>query len=282
MTSQPSIIDPNDPESVQKAIQENISLRTVAKKIQSDFDTQLSQNKELTDLVNTLKEKIKESETSLKNFQLAFRDLQIEYEANKKFVNNFNNIKNAKEQEIKDLNQDLKMVQDENAQLQSQMKLARNQIDHEGQDICTLKQKSDLNEKRAETLTEKLAKKNEEIQEMNEKYNTAQMRYFTINQEYESLKQSTAREISLLQTNLKSSQQQNKVIIKLKLEAEQQLKNLQANGGGGNSEKLLAQISELKNLIQGLEHSNSIMAQDKFGKNSQAFNQYMQNYFSTK
>jgi hypothetical protein len=42
----------------------------------------------------------------------------------------------------------------------------------------------------------------------------------------------------LLQTNLKSSQQQNKVIIKLKLEAEERLKELQMNGGGIVNEKL--------------------------------------------
>lgn len=94
---------------------------------------------------------------------------------------------------------------------------------------------------------------------MNEKYNTAQMRYFTINQEYESLKQSTSREIQSLSNNLKSSQQQNKVIIKLKLEAEQQLKNLQANGGG-NNDKLIAELADYKEINRALEDTNKVLA----------------------
>lgn len=275
VNSQPSIIDPSDPESVQKAIQENLNLRIVAKKIQNDLDNQIQQNKELGENMNNLQTSANEAKNSLKNFQLAFRDLQIDYEKSSKFVSNFNNIKNTKEQEIKDLARELKMAQDENSHLTNQMKMARSQISHEGQDMSSLKQKSDLNEKRAESLKEKLAKKNEEIQEMNEKYNTAQMRYFTINQEYESLKQSTSREIQSLSNNLKSSQQQNKVIIKLKLEAEQQLKNLQANGGG-NNDKLIAELTDYKEINRALEDTNKVLAQKQFGNDPQGYQRYMQ------
>jgi len=60
----------------------------------------------------------------------------------------------------------------------------------------------------------------------------------------------------LLQTNLKSSQQQNKVIIKLKLEAEERLKELQMNGGGIVNEKLQHELISLRELVRSLEEAN--------------------------
>lgn len=236
--SKPIQIDPQNPESVQNALQENMNLKQIASKMQSNLENAINKNGELQEELAAVKSKLGESQTSLKDFQLVFREMQIDYEKQKQITQNFNNTKNLKDQEIQELSKELKMVQEQNAHLQGQMKNTMNQLHHDDHDIVSLRQKLEQGEKRAETFREKLSKKNEEVQDLNEKYNTAQARYFTINQEYESLKQSTSREIQLLQTNLKSSQQQNKVIIKLKLEAEERLKELQMNGGGIVNEKL--------------------------------------------
>ena len=58
----------------------------------------------------SVKNRLEESQTSLKDFQLVFREMQIDYEKQKQIAQNFSSIKSLKDQEIRDLTKELKMV----------------------------------------------------------------------------------------------------------------------------------------------------------------------------
>ena len=249
---------------------ENLSLRTLSKTLKNQLDAEIKKFLAASSSLKAAQAEILRLQGLERSHSQAIDSMRIDYNKALQQANELMHLKSNKENEISEMTETLKNLSEENQKLQGELSKYKSQANSEDHDVSALKIKSELSEKRLEALKEKLSKKNDELQLFNEKYNKSQLRFFTINQEYESLKQSTTREIDNLQKSLKSHEQQNTLLLNMRFKLEEKLKGAK---GAIEYDKLKSELKDFKLLCKNLEQMNNMLAKDKF-KDGREFSTY--------
>lgn len=225
-------------------------------------------NLKLKEELESTIQQVQNLRNSEKTYQLAFNDMRNDYQRLLSKEREFEALSRQREQDLNELNQEVALISEDNVRLKASLSSFNNRIDNTSQEKSDLEERVRTAERRSEELQNKLAKKLEDIQGLNERYNTAQLRYFTINQEYETLKQNTTREITMLQNSLRSLTQQNKILMKVKIELEDEIKR-NKDSEHNQTNKLEKELKDYKMLTETLEETNKMLQNGRFQTHSE-------------
>jgi chromosome segregation ATPase len=239
------------------AIKENHNLRTMLRELRSEMDLAEKKSKRDTESKAHLEKTVESLKESEAYFKAAIKEANLDNQRKSQHLRELSNLLVQNDKEIIELNQAIRNLNDEldskvadNSSLQETCETLRTDITH-------LKSRNSFMKNEQAEMKRHLSQKLDEIHAANDRASEAQLRYFTLQQEYDSLKENTERELNLLNNSLKAVNEQNKILMHDKLTKEEEYKKSKSTLITEIA-SLTTQLKEFKLTMDGIESSENI------------------------
>lgn len=208
------------------AIKENHSLRTMLREKNHELDSAYKKIKIYEGSLDQLQRTMSNLNKSEAYYKAASRDLNTENQMKCLQLKELTSILDQNDKEIQDLNRSIKSLQDEIRRMQEFITKSKDILESKCSELNDTVKQLKQKERQFEDLKSRYDLKANEINLVNDKANEFQLKFFNAQQQLDCTKESSEREISHLQSLLRSINEQNKLLIQEKDEKEAELSKM--------------------------------------------------------
>ena len=210
--------------SFNQAIRENSKLRGELLKLNKILD----ESEEFAilhhDNMDALQQQLADLSTSETHYKFAHKEAAQESLKKTQQLKEATGAIERLEKENLDLNSTFKQAQEDNGKLGNVLFRAKEAFEAKISENTDLQNRIKFFEKRVNDLKEEISSKVEQVHQANDQTSDAQLKYFTICEQFETLQEKNERDTGLLQSQLKAVNEQNKLLIQDRLDKEAEMK----------------------------------------------------------